>query len=299
MASENGRYRGLLVDYGGVLTSDLFDSFRSFCALEGLEPDDLRRRFREDRECRALLLGLETGKLEETHVERELAQRIGVDPEDLIDRLFAHSGPDAEMIGAVRSAHEQGIRTGLISNSWGTRRYDREELGRLFDAVVISGEVGIRKPAPEIYELGAKEVGLSARAVKAARSELADEHARLERMFLDARIGMVLVDDDGRWVRVNPAVCAMLGYSQEELENSSFPELTHQADLRDVNRTNQGKEFEKRYITRERNEIWALVNVSPITEWQRGARFQVVQIQDITERKRAERAFAEERQLLK
>src|SRR5437764_1624644 len=162
MASENGRYRGLLVDYGGVLTSDLFDSFRSFCALEGLEPDDLRRRFREDRECRALLIGLETGKLEETHFERELAQRIGVDPEDLIDRLFAHSGPDAEMIEAVRSAHEHGIKTGLISNSWGTRRYDREELGRLFDAVVISGEVGIRKPAPEIYELGAKEVGLSA-----------------------------------------------------------------------------------------------------------------------------------------
>ena len=121
----------------------------------------------------------------------------------------------------------------------------------------------------------AVQLALTARALKAARSELADEHARLERMFLDARIGMVLVDDDGRWVRVNPAVCAMLGYSQEELENSSFPELTHQADLRDVNRTNQGKEFEKRYITRERNEIWALVNVSPITEWQRGARFQV------------------------
>ena len=42
----------------------------------------------------------------------------------------------------------------MISNSWGTRRYDRAQLAELFDGVVISGEVGIRKPAPEIYELG-------------------------------------------------------------------------------------------------------------------------------------------------
>ena len=39
MASENGHHRGLLVDYGGVLTTNLFDSFRSFCELEGLEPE--------------------------------------------------------------------------------------------------------------------------------------------------------------------------------------------------------------------------------------------------------------------
>src|SRR5437879_3097521 len=52
----------------------------------------------------------------------------------------------------------------------------------------------------------ALQLFLTARALRAARSELAEEHARLERMFLDARIGMVLVDDQGRWVRVNPAL---------------------------------------------------------------------------------------------
>ena len=64
MDSENGR-RGLLVDYGGVLTTNLFDSFRSFCELEGLEPETVGRRFREDRVCRELLIGLETGELPE------------------------------------------------------------------------------------------------------------------------------------------------------------------------------------------------------------------------------------------
>jgi epoxide hydrolase-like predicted phosphatase len=52
------------------------------------------------------------------------------------------------------------VRTGLLSNSWGTRRYPRELLSELFDGVTISGEVGLRKPASEIYVLAARRVGL-------------------------------------------------------------------------------------------------------------------------------------------
>ncbi len=63
------------------------------------------------------------------------------------------------MLAAVRNARAAGIRTGLISNSWGTRRYDRAMLEELFDGVVISGEEGMRKPAPEMYVLGARRVG--------------------------------------------------------------------------------------------------------------------------------------------
>ena len=58
------------------------------------------------------------------------------------------------------SARAAGIATGLISNSWGTRRYDRALLAELFDGVVISGEVGMRKPTPDIYLLGAERIGL-------------------------------------------------------------------------------------------------------------------------------------------
>jgi epoxide hydrolase-like predicted phosphatase len=74
--------------------------------------------------------------------------------------MFAGSSPDQAMIDAVRAARAAGVRTGLISNSWGTRRYDRRQLAELFDGVVISGEVGIRKPAAEMYSLGAERVGL-------------------------------------------------------------------------------------------------------------------------------------------
>jgi putative hydrolase of the HAD superfamily len=160
MASENGGYRGLLVDWGGVLTSDVFASFRAFCELEGLEADTVGRRFREDRECRELLIALETGAVEEEQFEPRFADLLGVAAPGLIDRLFAGSGPDDEMLHAVRRARAAGVRTGLVSNSWGTRRYPRELLRELFDGLVISGEVGIRKPSPEIYLLGAERIGL-------------------------------------------------------------------------------------------------------------------------------------------
>ena len=162
MGSENGRHRGLLVDYGGVLTSDLFDSFRSFCELEGIEPSAVGERFRSDPECRELLIGLETGKLPEGEFEVAFAEILGVAPGELIDRLFAGSHPEESMLVAIERARGAGIRTGLVSNSWGTRRYDHEQLAKLFDGIVISGEVGIRKPSPEIYELGVERIGVAA-----------------------------------------------------------------------------------------------------------------------------------------
>jgi epoxide hydrolase-like predicted phosphatase len=161
-SAANGRYRGLLVDYGGVLTSNLFDAFRAFCEREGLEPETIARRFRHDPACRELLIGLETGRIPEEDFEPQFAALLGVSAPHLIDRLFAGSAPDWPMLDAVRHARQAGIRTGLISNSWGTRRYDRALLSELFDGVVISGEVGIRKPAPEIYAMGVERIGVDA-----------------------------------------------------------------------------------------------------------------------------------------
>ena len=156
------RYTGLLVDYGGVLTTNLFDSFAAFCDQEGIDPAEIGRRFRHDPEARELLIALETGRVEEEEFERRFAAMLGVEAPALIDRLMAGSGPDEAMLEAVRRARGQGVRTGLISNSWGTRRYDRARLAELFDGIVISGEEGMRKPTPRIYELGAERIGVSA-----------------------------------------------------------------------------------------------------------------------------------------
>jgi epoxide hydrolase-like predicted phosphatase len=53
------------------------------------------------------------------------------------------------------------VRTGLISNSMGAGRYDRSVFPELFDGVVISGDEGLHKPEPAIYELGCERVGLT------------------------------------------------------------------------------------------------------------------------------------------
>jgi putative hydrolase of the HAD superfamily len=54
------------------------------------------------------------------------------------------------------------VRTGLVSNSWGIHRYPHELFDELFDGVVISGELGIRKPSRRMYELGAERAGVPA-----------------------------------------------------------------------------------------------------------------------------------------
>jgi len=152
--------RGLLVDFGGVLTTDVFASFELFCAEEKLPADTVKALFRTDPAARDLLIGLEDGTLADAEFERRFAALLGVEAGGLIERLMGTARPDQAMQDAVRTARQHGIRTGLVSNSWGVGRYDRQLLAELFDGVVISAEVGLRKPAPEIYALGAQAVGL-------------------------------------------------------------------------------------------------------------------------------------------
>jgi putative hydrolase of the HAD superfamily len=155
-----GDRSAVLLDWGGVMTGDLFGSFRAFCAAEGLGPDVLANLFRHDRDARALLIDFECGRLEEADFEPQLATALGVSDHDgLIDRLFAGSALDDAMVAGVRSLRERGVRTGMVSNSWGTRRYPRELLAELFDGLVISGEEGFRKPDPRMYALGAERIG--------------------------------------------------------------------------------------------------------------------------------------------
>lgn len=154
---------GLLVDFGGVLTTNIWESFRAFSDLEGLDPDAIRATFREGGEGLRLLRELEKGEVEDADFEARFGALIGVEPDDLIARLFAGLGPDQTMIEAVRSARSAGIPTGLISNSWGTGIYERAPL-EIFDATVISGDVGLHKPQPEIYRLGAERLGVPAEA---------------------------------------------------------------------------------------------------------------------------------------
>jgi len=162
--SDPGRtYTGLLVDFGGVLTTDVFASFRAFCETEGLAVETVREKFLADATGRQLLFDLETGAVSERDFEVRFAALLKLErSEGLIARLFGAMSPDTEMLSAVRAAKRAGVRTGMISNSWGQGSYDRSQFPELFDAVVISAEERMRKPDPAIYSLGARRIGLPA-----------------------------------------------------------------------------------------------------------------------------------------
>jgi putative hydrolase of the HAD superfamily len=160
-ASGNGR-SGLLIDWGGVLTTNLFTSFHEYCIRMEIDPHELGTRFRTDGEFRELLIALEKGAMQEPDFEQRFAAILGVDSDGLVDGLFAGVKPDTAMIEAVRAARAAGIRTALVSNSWGVHRYPHDLFSEIFDGVVISAEEGTRKPARRMYELGAERAGVAA-----------------------------------------------------------------------------------------------------------------------------------------
>jgi len=148
-----------------VVTTNVWESFRAFCDAEGRDRELVKKLFREDPRALALLRRLETGELDEDAFAAEFGPLLGLSPDrhdGLIDRLFGGMQAEESMFEALRRARGAGIKTGLISNSWGRGRYDRSLFGELFDGVVISGEVGLHKPQPQIFELGAERVGLPA-----------------------------------------------------------------------------------------------------------------------------------------
>jgi epoxide hydrolase-like predicted phosphatase len=154
---------GLIVDWGGVLTGDLSVAVRTWAQSDGIDLDAYFEILRDwlgepysEQARRNPIHALERGELTVPDFDQRLAsalsERTGhhYSAEGLLSRMFEHFEHAPDMTGLVHRAHESGIRTALLSNSWGND-YPREGWDDMFDVVVISGEVGMRKPEPEIF----------------------------------------------------------------------------------------------------------------------------------------------------
>ncbi|MFN2577637.1 MAG: diguanylate cyclase domain-containing protein [Pyrinomonadaceae bacterium] len=124
-----------------------------------------------------------------------------------------------------------------------------------------------------------------------------EEHFR--NAFDYAAIGMALVSPQGAWLRVNRSLCNLLGYTEHELLKTNFQTMTHPDDLgndlANLYRLLQSEaptcQVEKRYVHRDGEVVWALNSVSLVRDGDDQAAHYIFQIQDITERKRAEAAL--------
>jgi putative hydrolase of the HAD superfamily len=163
VGSEIPRHTGMLLDWGGVMTTNLFHAFGAFCATEGVAPDLLREAFRHDVETRDALIAFEEGRMNDDLFASHLAKALGLRhdrAEGLIDRMMAGATVEPDMVAMVRAARAADVRVAMVSNSWGELRYPAELVDELFDATVISGREGFRKPDARMYTLGAERLGL-------------------------------------------------------------------------------------------------------------------------------------------
>jgi PAS domain S-box-containing protein len=130
---------------------------------------------------------------------------------------------------------------------------------------------------------------------------LRESQERFSSAFKDAAIGMALVGTDGQWLQVNPALCALVGYTEQELLATTFQAITHtddlDADLAFVRQMLAGEiptyHMEKRYFHKQGHIVWILLSVSLVRDPVGQPLYFISQIQDITERKQVEAKLRE------
>jgi epoxide hydrolase-like predicted phosphatase len=149
--------RGLIVDWGGVLTAPIDEAMTAWARHEGVDLEVYRTVMRDWIEAAASPIhGLERGEVSPEEFERLLAKvfrehGVNVVADGLLARMLGGLVElSDDMVNLVRRARRQGLKTALLSNSWGEHYPEHLWVGA-FDAVVISGRVGMRKPEESIF----------------------------------------------------------------------------------------------------------------------------------------------------
>jgi putative hydrolase of the HAD superfamily len=164
----------VIVDWGGVMTNPIIDMMKAWLAADRIDAASYTAVMRRwvagayGGGAGSPIDALERGECADEDFERLLAAELisldgqPVSPSGLLRRMFAAAVLQDEMADLVRSLRQAGLRTALLSNSWGTAGFDypRDLFAELFDVVVISAEVGMRKPEERIFRHTAALLGL-------------------------------------------------------------------------------------------------------------------------------------------
>ena len=159
-ADQTASVDAAVFDYGGVLTTAVRDSIAAWLDRDAIDPASFSRTIKAWLSRSAPdgtpIHRLETGELSTSEFDALFAAELvgkdggAVAPGGLLKSMFAQMRPDPVMFELVHDLKRAGVRVALLSNSWGNT-YPRERIDAVFDLVVISAEVGMRKPNPDIF----------------------------------------------------------------------------------------------------------------------------------------------------
>ncbi|MBM9503207.1 HAD-IA family hydrolase [Actinacidiphila acididurans] len=158
--------KGLVLDFGGVLTTPLLPAVLAFERREGLAEGTLLTRLYLNPEGIRLIEELERGTLTQTQWNEAAGALAGIPSANLMGRVFADLRPEPLVVAAAAAARRAGVKVGILSNSVGMapwNLYDGHEVEERYDALVLSEVHGTRKPEPEIFRIMLSELGLTAR----------------------------------------------------------------------------------------------------------------------------------------
>jgi len=173
---NGAQLRGVITDWGGVLTTPILTTVQAWIQADSIDWDSYRTVMRSwvfdaygPDASQNPVHALERGECSGAEFEQMLAAQLlrtdggVVTAEGILQRMFAASTSVPAMYDMIRTVRGAGFRTGLLSNSWGCDEYPRADFPGLFDTVVLSGEVGMRKPEAAIFQHAADTLGLDPR----------------------------------------------------------------------------------------------------------------------------------------
>lgn len=156
----------LLIDFGGVLTTSVPDAFRAFAREIGDDEDLVLRLLATDKPSSDLLVACENGSIDDEAFEAGFAARLAahgapVEASGLLARMQAGFGPDPAMVDGLAALRAAGVPVALVTNQFGRGTYRGFDLPALADAVVVSTEIGVRKPSRRIYAIACERLGVA------------------------------------------------------------------------------------------------------------------------------------------
>lgn len=259
-----------------------------------------------DKDGNWLVVGQQDKLLLDAAVAEELASLLA---DNLAEQAFNNIGwlwlgdfpsaagmvPEPLAKLSVRSLLVLPVRT--ISNSFGVMMVGKEvaqdyTLNQQLLVSTVVNQVAIALENRQLYEISQQEIAER----KQVEEILVESEEKFRRMFEDSRSGMVLLDQEGRYTKVNKAMTEILGYSEQELLSMGPKDITYRGDITTDNLITKqlwtgesdGLSTEKRFLHKDGRVIWGAITVSPIRDSNGQTMYMLGQMQNITERKKTD-----------